>query len=92
MSLFIGVAYGAVAGYAGGKVDGAMMRLVDILYALPSLIYVIVLIAAFEQPLSHFFAGSPEIQAQARLLLLFVGLGCVEWLTMRGWSGARCWC
>src|SRR6476659_4736513 len=48
VSLLIGVTWGAIAGYVGGRVDSALMRLVDILYSLPSIIFVIVLITALE--------------------------------------------
>jgi oligopeptide transport system permease protein len=66
VSLLIGVVYGATAGYLGGKVDAAMMRLVDILYALPFTIFVILLMVAFGRSLT----------------LMFVAIGCVEWLSM----------
>lgn len=66
VSLTIGVAYGAVAGYVGGKLDAMMMRIVDILYAFPYIIFVILLMVMFGR---HFF-------------LLFVAIGAVEWLTM----------
>jgi oligopeptide transport system permease protein len=66
VALTIGVAWGTIAGYTGGRVDALMMRIVDILYALPFAIFVILLTVAF---------GSS-------LLLLFVAIGCVEWLTM----------
>ncbi|HRX54464.1 MAG TPA: ABC transporter permease [Verrucomicrobiales bacterium] len=66
VSTFIGVAYGAVAGYVGGRVDAVMMRIVDILYAMPFVILVIVLMSFF---------GS-------NLILLFLAIGAVEWLTM----------
>jgi oligopeptide transport system permease protein len=66
VSLGIGVVYGAVAGYAGGKTDEAMMRFVDVLYSLPYLFLVILLLV--------FFSRS--------LLMLFVALGAVQWLTM----------
>ncbi|MDE1171649.1 MAG: ABC transporter permease [Verrucomicrobium sp.] len=84
VSLVIGVSYGAMAGYLGGRIDNFMMRVVDTLYALPSLIFVIVLIAALEQPVARLFshASDPSLRAQVRLALLFIGLGCVEWLTM----------
>ena len=84
VSLVIGVSWGAIAGYLGGRVDSAMMRVVDILYSLPSIIFVIVLITtlegAFKQWLEH--AGSGALVKSARLLFLFVGLGAVSWLTM----------
>jgi oligopeptide transport system permease protein len=66
VALVIGVAYGGVAGYAGGKVDMAMMRLVDVLYALPFMFFVILLMAMFGR---HF-------------VLIFVAIGAVEWLDM----------
>mgnify|MGYP005849346709 CR=1 FL=1 len=66
VSLAIGVTWGAVAGYTGGRVDRLMMRIVDVLYALPFTVFVIVLTVAFGRS----------------LLLLFVAIGAVEWLTM----------
>src|SRR5215218_6946982 len=71
VSLLIGVSYGAIAGYAGGRVDNVMMRIVDVLYSLPYVIVVIVL-------LSMFRSQTPRGQ----LVLLFVALGSVSWLTM----------
>ena len=62
----IGVVWGAVAGYAGGRVDMAMMRIVDILYALPFLFFVILLVVVFGR----------------RFVLIFVAIGAVEWLDM----------
>jgi oligopeptide transport system permease protein len=62
----IGIVYGAVAGYFGGRVDAIMMRFVDIMYALPYILFVIILVVIFGR--------SP--------VLLFVGIGCLEWLTM----------
>jgi oligopeptide transport system permease protein len=84
VSLIIGVTWGAVAGYVGGRLDSAMMRLVDILYSLPSIIFVIVLITALEGLLKNWLEamGSPTLAKSARLLFLFVGLGAVSWLTM----------
>ena len=71
MSLIIGVSYGAIAGYLGGRIDNLMMRLVDVLYALPYIILVIVLLAMFKSQ-----------TARGQLILLFVALGAVSWLTM----------
>jgi oligopeptide transport system permease protein len=84
VSLVIGVLWGAIAGYAGGRVDSAMMRFVDILYSMPSIIFVIVLITTLEGVLKNWLAaiGSPGLGKSARLLFLFVGLGAVSWLTM----------
>ena len=84
VSLVIGVLWGAIAGYVGGRTDSAMMRFVDILYSLPSIIFVIVLITSLEGLLKSWLAtmGSPAIVKSARLIFLFVGLGAVSWLTM----------
>ncbi|MFN2531290.1 MAG: ABC transporter permease [Pyrinomonadaceae bacterium] len=71
VSLLIGVSYGAIAGYVGGRIDNVMMRVVDVLYSLPYIIVVIVL-------LSMFRSQTPRGQ----LVLLFVALGSVSWLTM----------
>jgi peptide/nickel transport system permease protein/oligopeptide transport system permease protein len=84
VSLVIGVLWGAVAGYAGGRVDGVLMRIVDVLYSLPSIIFVIVLITTLGELLkqSHFIQNSPALAGGLRVTLLFVGLGAVSWLTM----------
>jgi oligopeptide transport system permease protein len=84
VSLVIGVLWGAVAGYLGGRWDDVLMRLVDILYSLPSIIFVIVLITTLEGRVKdwveHF--DSPDLTRMTRLFLLFVGLGAVSWLNM----------
>ncbi|NBR70625.1 MAG: ABC transporter permease [Proteobacteria bacterium] len=84
VSLFVGVTYGLIAGYWGGRADEAMMRLVDILYALPRIVLVIVLITLFDLKLKTLLDGTflSSLAPHARLLLLFVGLGLVEWLTL----------
>jgi oligopeptide transport system permease protein len=66
VSLLIGVAYGAVAGYFGGLVDDLMMRVVDMLYCLPFLFFVILLAVAFGQ----------------NILIVFLAIGAVEWLDL----------
>ena len=71
MSLIIGVGCGAIAGYLGGKMDNLMMRIVDVLYSLPYIIIVIVLLSMLKKQ-----------TAQGQLILLFVALGSVSWLTM----------
>ncbi len=84
VSLIIGVLWGAIAGYVGGKVDDALMRIVDVLYSLPSIIFVIVLMTTLGNLLkqSHFIQNSPALAGGLRVTLLFVGLGAVSWLTM----------
>src|SRR5215216_1701169 len=71
VSLLIGVSYGAIAGYLGGRVDNLMMRIVDVLYSLPYIILVIVLLSLFR-------SQTPRGQ----LTLLFIAIGSVSWLTM----------
>ena len=66
VALIIGVSWGIIAGYAGGKVDSVMMRIVDILYGLPFIIFIILLMVIFGR----------------NLWLLFLAIGAVEWLTM----------
>ncbi|HLH52556.1 MAG TPA: ABC transporter permease [Verrucomicrobiae bacterium] len=84
ISLVIGVLWGAIAGYVGGRTDGWMMRTVDVFYSLPSIIFVIVLVTTLEGGLKRvvmaFGIGSTDLTA--RLLLLVIGLGAVSWLTM----------
>jgi peptide/nickel transport system permease protein/oligopeptide transport system permease protein len=84
VSLVIGVLWGAIAGYAGERLDGIMMRIVDVLYSMPSIIFVIVLITTLEEVFKRGLAvlGAPGLSNSARLLFLFVGLGAVSWLTM----------
>jgi ABC-type dipeptide/oligopeptide/nickel transport system permease subunit len=84
VSLVIGVLWGAIAGYAGGRTDAVLMRFVDVLYSLPTIIFVIVLMATLGEALkhSHFVANSPALEKSLRVILLFVGLGAVSWLTM----------
>ena len=66
VSLLIGVLYGAIAGYIGGLLDDIMMRVVDVLYSLPFIFFVIILMVIFHRS----------------LFLLFIAIGAVEWLTM----------
>lgn len=66
VSLVIGVTWGAVSGYVGGRVDTIMMRIVDILYSLPFMFFVILLMVYFGR----------------NIVLIFAALGAVEWLTM----------
>ena len=66
VSLLIGVLYGGVSGFAGGRADALMMRIVDILYALPYTVFVIILMVFFGR----------------NFIFLFLAIGAVEWLTM----------
>lgn len=84
VSLVIGVTWGAIAGYVGGWWDGTMMRFVDILYSLPSIIFVIVLITTLEGIVRGWMEKhlGAEVAQHARMIFLFAGLGAVSWLTM----------
>ena len=66
VSLLIGIAYGAIAGYVGGRVDHLMMRIVDILYAMPFMFFVILLMVLFGR----------------NIVLIFVAIGAINWLDM----------
>lgn len=66
VALVIGVSWGSVAGYCGGRIDAVMMRFVDVLYALPFMIFIILLMVVFGR----------------NMILLFLAIGAVEWLTM----------
>ena len=66
VALLIGVSWGALAGYLGGRIDALMMRFVDVLYALPFTIFIILLMVVFGR----------------NIILLFLAIGAVEWLTM----------
>lgn len=66
VSVLIGVTYGAIAGYHGGRLDGWMMRAVDVLYALPFMFFVILLMVLFGR----------------HIVLLFIALGAINWLDM----------
>jgi oligopeptide transport system permease protein len=66
VGVLIGVLYGATAGFAGGKIDDAMMRVVDIIYALPFIFFVIMLVVFFGR----------------NFVLMFLAVGAVEWLDM----------
>jgi ABC-type dipeptide/oligopeptide/nickel transport system permease subunit len=84
VSLVIGVLWGAVAGYCGGRWDSVMMRFVDVLYAMPSVIFVIVLITGLNAVLGKLQSShiSAENVRLFQLAGLFAGLGAVSWLTM----------
>lgn len=84
VSLLIGTAYGLVAGYTGGRVDAAMMRLVDILYSVPRLVFILVCINAFDMRLRDFAmeAGWDWLVSSSRLTVLILSLGVIEWLTL----------
>lgn len=84
ISFLIGTTYGMVAGYAGGKLDSAMMRLVEILYSVPRLIIILVFINAFDTHLQRWLGelGARSLIGYSRIMILVGSLGLIEWLTM----------
>jgi len=89
VSLIVGVSYGATAGYLGGRTDNFMMRVVDIIYAIPYILIVIVLLSVFGGPNTpgwiQSIAGSiggGSTAGLSQIILLFFALGLVSWLTM----------
>ena len=66
VALLIGVTYGTIAGFVGGRTDGFMMRIVDILYSLPLIFFIIILVTVFGR----------------NIFLVFMAIGAIEWLTM----------
>lgn len=90
VAVFIGVIYGAIAGYAGGKLDDLLMRFVDILFALPFLVLVILFALVVDKPASEFTEWIIETTGFSRdrvapittLIPLFIAIGAIGWLTI----------
>ena len=88
ISLIIGIIYGSMSGYFGGRIDNLMMRIVDVLYAFPFLLFVILLMAFFRSTFAKPDPGSLVYgisQLDARLgglLFIFIGIGFTAWETM----------
>ena len=88
ISLIIGVIYGSISGYFGGRVDNIMMRIVDVLYAFPSLLFIILLMAFFRSTLSDIQPGTFSYwvnkldESMGGLLFIFIGIGLTAWQTM----------
>lgn len=86
INLTIGVLYGGLSGYYGGKIDNLMMRIVDILYAVPLLLYVILLRVTFKESMKAAFNSSQFLKPIASigpdLFMIFLVLGLVYWVGM----------
>lgn len=98
LSLLVGTVYGMISGFAGGRIDGFMMRLVDVLYSVPRVLFIMIFIAAFDSILKDgldsarlWFQANQWLWLEgvtgnllpySRLLVMVVALGLVEWLTM----------
>ena len=94
-ALFIGLIYGSISGYYGGKVDNTMMRIVDIMYAFPTMLLIILLMAFFkssfgsaQQPgsvaytfnqVNHFVDGLLGLEGGG-MLFIFMGIGITAWM------------
>jgi oligopeptide transport system permease protein len=88
LSLIIGVTYGSIAGYLGGKADNLMMRFVDIMYGFPSILLIILMMAFFRSTMSHIEPGtfaytmSKIDEAMGGMFFIFIGIGLTAWQTM----------
>lgn len=98
ISLVIGTTYGMISGYAGGRVDAFMMRAIDMLYAVPRILFIMIFIAAFDSVFKDWLDGIrlwaqekqwSKVENSARylipyskILVMIFSLGLVEWLTM----------
>lgn len=90
VAVIIGVIYGAISGYVGGKTDAVMMRFVDILFALPFLVLVILFALVVDEPSSDFTTWIIETTGWERdrvapittLIPLFIAIGAIGWLTI----------
>lgn len=87
ISLLIGVIYGSLSGYFGGLVDNIMMRIVDILYAFPTLLFIILLMAFFRSTISDIQPGTFAYwinkldEGMGGMLFIFIGIGLTAWQT-----------
>ena len=88
ISLVIGVTYGTIAGYFGGRVDNIMMRFVDVMYAFPTLLLIILLMAFFRSTTSAPEPGTLRFylvtldNSMGGMLFIFVGIGITAWMSM----------
>lgn len=83
VSFTIGTAFGLIAGYVGGKTDAVMMRFVEILYAVPRLIIIIIASFVFDPVVKGWLASIHEpLVGYSKILILILALGMIEWLTM----------
>lgn len=98
ISLVIGTTYGMVSGFCGGRVDAFMMRVVDTLYAVPRILFIMIFIAAFDGVFKNWLDGirlwaqeaewktvegwAKYLIPYSKILVMIISLGLVEWLTM----------
>ena len=98
LSLVIGTLYGMISGYAGGKIDGFMMRTVEVLYSVPRILFIMILIAALDDYVKEWLDSLRlgfqttgwkfgedlvrDLIPYSRMMVMVISLGLVEWLTM----------
>jgi peptide/nickel transport system permease protein/oligopeptide transport system permease protein len=84
ISLIVGTGYGLVSGYAGGRTDATMMRFVEILYAIPRLIILILATFIFDRHFKTWLAAHQyaALVGYSKIIILIFALGLIEWLTM----------
>jgi len=89
IAFFVGLIYGVISGYYGGRTDAAMMRIVDVLYAFPSLLFIILLMVTFKTGFGGSMTDNPFFHAVARLdtqmggvFLIIVGISLTSWVGM----------
>ncbi len=88
LALIVGVTYGSISGYFGGKVDNVMMRIVDVMYGFPSILFIILLMAFFRTSLSNIQPGTWAYsirqldESMGGLFFIFIGIGITSWETM----------
>lgn len=98
LSLIVGTTYGMISGYFGGRVDAFMMRVVDMLYAIPRILFIMIFIAVFDDVFKDWLDGarlwaqtsgwtsmeesSRSLMPYSKVLVMIISLGLVEWLTM----------
>ena len=98
ISLGIGTLYGMISGYAGGRIDGVMMRTIEVIQSVPRILFIMILIAALDEYVKEWVDGwrltaqahswprcavmMTDLKAYSKVLVMVVSLGLVEWLTM----------
>jgi len=98
ISLIVGTLYGMISGFAGGRVDALMMRLLDVIYSVPRILFIMIFIAALDPYLKDWLdawrlgaqqrgwtdleKGLNDLAPYSRILVMILSLGLVEWLTM----------
>lgn len=82
MVLIIGLLYGSIAGYFGGKIDLIMMRIVDIIYSLPDMLIIILLSVVLNETLKPLIAGSVLEKLGTNMISIFIVFGLLYWVSM----------